>query len=251
MSDFQGYVSYLPHDKPLRKPIISVITVILFFIFLAVVFACLVSFKKVEKCYERQVFYVVYIEKNRRKIDEDKKELIKKLGGAGSVLFFKEEYFLVANVYLNEADATEIKENLKESFSGAGVVKLEAKAINKKTASHIAQNLSYSRFFERYYKFINDFEQVQIEYLKGEIGDGDFSSKLLKTKLEFQDLIDLFENPKNEKIFEDITTYANMLVNYFDEFFNKFFQSGKKESLICELKFNFARLKVDMFNNLQ
>ena len=39
-------------------------------------------------------------------------ELVKKLGGAGNVLFFKEEYYLIANVYLKEDDATAFETEL-------------------------------------------------------------------------------------------------------------------------------------------
>ena len=46
------------------------------------------------------------------KIDADNIELVKKLGGAGNVLFFKEEYYLIANVYLKEANTDEEVINL-------------------------------------------------------------------------------------------------------------------------------------------
>ena len=251
MVNFQGCVPYAVSKKHTKSPIKSVIATILFFVFLIGIFLCLVYFRKIEKCYEKQSFYVVYVEKNRRKIDVDNVELIKKLGGAGSVLFFKEEYYLIANVYLKENDAKEIAEGLVSTFAEAGVIKLEHESISKKKALHIAQNLSVSKFFEKFYVFLGNLEDMQMQYVVGSLAESEFLTKMLKVKLDFESIVDEMENPDNEKIFDDIKTHAHMFLNYFQAFFDEFLKQSKKESMICALKFNFVKLKVDLFDNLR
>ena len=251
MDSFQGYVPYVRTKKRSKVSIKSVIAGILFFLFLGVIFACLVYFRKVEKCYEKQAFYVVYVAKNKRKIDTDSIDLVKKLGGAGTLLFLKEEYYLVANVYTKESDAKEIAGGLTATFADAGVVKLEHKSISKNKASHIAQNLSYSKYFEKMYKFLEKYEAMQMKYMTGEYDDGEFLTDLLGYKLDFESIVSEFENPDEEKLFDDIKTYAKMSLNYFDDFYDEFFQNTKKESLVCALGYNLVKLKVDMFDNLQ
>ena len=251
MVDFQGYVPYASCKKHAKTQIKSVIATILFFVFLALIFMCLVYFRKVEKCYEKQEFYVVYVSKNKRKIDADSVELLKKLGGAGSVLFFKEEYYLVANVYIKESDAKEIADGMTSTFAGAGVIKIGHESISRKKAVHIAQNLSVSKFFEKYYAFLHDLESWQMKYVVGKFGESEFLTKLLKVKLEFENIVGEFENPNNEKLFDDIKTHAHMCINYFQSFFDEFLKQSKKESMICDFKFKLAMLKVDLFDNLQ
>lgn len=251
MAKFQESVPRRAFNKGTQISIKSVIATILFFIFVILVLLCLAGFRKVEKCFDKQSFYVVYVAKTKRKMAPEDVDLIKKLGGAGCLLFFKDEYYLVANVYQKEDDADEIAEGLKVHFADAGVVKLSHSDIDKKKAVHIARNLSFSRFFEEFYKVVEDFEGLQMKYLMGSVQEGEFLTEMLKQKLEFETIIENFENENDEKLFQDIKTYANMVVNYFDSFFDDFFQSTKKESLICLLKFNLVKLKVDMFDNLQ
>lgn len=251
MAKFQESVSRNVSNNRSQISIKSVIAIILFFVFVVLVLLCLAGFKKVEKCFDKQSFYVVYVEKTKRKMAPESVDLIKKLGGAGCLMFFKDEYYLVANVYLKEDDADEIAEGLKVHFADAGVVKLSHSDIDKKKAVHIAKNLSVSKFFEKMYKVVEDFEDLQMKYLMGSVQEGEFLTKMLKEKLEFESIVNNFENENDEKLFEDIKTYAKMTVNYFDIFLDDFFQSTKKESLICLLKFNLIKLKVDMFDNLQ
>ena len=251
MVNFQGYVPYVVKKKHAKTPIKSVIIMILFFIFLMLIFMCLVYFRKVEKCYEKQKFYAVYVSKNKRKIDGDSVELLKKLGGAGNVLFFKEEYYLIANVYFSEADAKEIANGLVSTFADSGVIKLEHNSIPRKKALHIAQNLSVSKFFEKYYVFLSELEGWQMQYVSGKLDESEFLTRLLRVKLEFESIVEEFENPEDEKIFEDIKTHAHMCLNLLQNFFDDFLKQSKKESMICELKLQLIKLKIDLFDNLQ
>ena len=251
MDDFQESVPRIALRKGSQISIKSVIATILFFIFVVLVCLCLVAFRKVEKVFDKQTFYIVYVAKNKRKIDPATTDLVKKLGGAGSVLFFKEEFYLVANVYLKESDAKEIVGGLLENFSNAGVLKIEHKSIEKKKVTHIAHNLTFSRFFEKLFEFNEKFEELQMSYLIGELSESGFLTEVLKNKLEFEQIVKDFENQSGEKLFDDIKSHANMCVNYFNEFFEEFLRSTKKETLICKLKFDLVKLKYDMFENLQ
>ena len=113
MAKFQESVSRNVSNNRSQISIKSVIAIILFFVFVVLVLLCLAGLKKVEKCFDKQSFYVVYVEKTKRKMAPESVDLIKKLGGAGCLMFFKDEYYLVANVYQKEDDADEQDEKDK------------------------------------------------------------------------------------------------------------------------------------------
>ena len=56
-----------------------------------------------------------------------------------------------------------------------------------------ARNLSFSRFFEEFYKVVEDFEGLQMKYLMGSVQEGEFLTEMLKQKLEFETIIENFE----------------------------------------------------------
>ena len=90
-----------------------------------------------------------------------------------------------------------------------------------------------------------------MNYISGEISEGKLSSLILSEKLQLETIIKSFDNPEKDKFFDDISTYANMMILHFNKFFDEFYQSTKKKSLICNLGVNFVLTKVDLFDNLQ
>ena len=73
---------------------------------------------------------------------------------------------------------------------------------------------------------------------------------MIEKKLSFEDYaksISMIE----DSFFEDIGTYANEIVNLFEDFLDKFYTSTKKNSLMCSFFVNFVLIKVNLFQNLQ
>lgn len=246
----QYYVPYKKTAKRSWAQINSAIAGFLFFILTLSILVCLGVSRKKNKCFDKVSYHFVFVQKNRIQTNKDEQDLVKSLGGAGIYYFHKENYLLIANVYHSSDDAKEIKNGMLENFENADVLTLEAPAINRKTQNIIKDNLSYYKFFKYLQMAIQNFEVLNMNYLSGEITQGKLMSELISKKLELETIVNEFENPQKEDLFENIKTYANMFLIHFDNFFNEFYQSTKKQSLVCSLCVNFALTKVDLFDNL-
>lgn len=247
----QDYVPYKRRRKGLIIQIKSVIALILFFIFVFMILTCLGVSRKNNKCFDKSSFSFVYVQKTKKMLDETEKDLVKGLGGAGIFYFFKEHHYLIANVYLKLDDAKEVAGGMVDSFENAGVLTIETKRLSRLLQQKIKSNLSYYRFFKYLYEFSEKFEELNLNYISGELSQGKLMSELIEINLEFETIVNEFENENNESVFSDIKTYANMILIHFDNFFDEFYQSTKKQALVCALGVNVALTKVDLFDNLQ
>lgn len=250
MGKFQGCVTFNHRLNKTRFSIKSVIAGILFFVFLIIMFCCLVFLKKIEKVYDKQTFYVVYVDKSRKKQPSDKVSLLKNLGGASEIIFHKDYYYLCASYYLSENDASQVVESMSQTYVEAGILKLEAKNISKKTIQKISANISYERYFKYMYQIFDEYYKIAMGYMSGSFTDSEILQKLYKKRLELVEIIENLENKQNEKIFNDIKTYAKYTLTCFDDLTKDFYQSTKKEHLICLLGIRLVEIKVDLFNNL-
>ena len=89
----------------------------------------------------------------------------------------------------------------------------------------------------------------------------DLSSYILEQKLELERINDLLANEfvklsntnGNEDVislYEESSLASNLYLLYFNNFLNKFFESSKKDSLVCEIASNIALCYYDFCNNL-
>ncbi len=246
----QYYVPYKPVKKVSKVQIKSVIAVFLFFIlFLSVLIGLGVS-RKQNKCFDRFVYNFVYVQKTRTDSNKTEKDNLKNMGGAGVFLFHKQHYLLVANVYTKLDDANEIKNGMIETFEKADVLTLEINPLPRKLQNKIRQNDTFYKYFKFLLNISKDIEQLNMNYVTGKKGQGKVMSEILARKLELESIIKEFVITEEEKLFEDIKTYANMHLLHFENFFNDFYGSTKKQSLLCELCVNLALTRVDLFDNL-
>lgn len=250
MTKFQGYVPYYALTRPRRMRINSAILAIIFFFVVILICSMLVFAKRADKCFDKQIFYYVVTMKSKIKIKKENQDKVKSLGGAGEVLFYKENFNLVANAYLSEVNAKDVCGQIKASFENAEVVKVEVKSLSNAVQKKIRQNLSYYKFFQNIDELIHSLEKLTIDYMLCNVSEGKFMSELITKKLELETIVKEFENPNKEKFFEDIKSYANMLILHFDNFFEEFYQSTKKQSFVCGLFVKATLVKVSLFDNL-
>lgn len=245
----QDYVPQHIPRKNLGLQIKSVFMIIIFFILLLGVLIALASAKKTEKCFDKELYYFVYAQKERNTIKQENIDLIKSLGGAGDVYFKSEKFYLIANVYLIEDDADEIANGLTENFEDSGVLTLTAPDIPDDVKKAIKEEPDALRFFKFLQKTIEKTEILNIDYMSGNVTDGKLLNELLEVKLEFEHFSKQISSI-NEKLFDDICSYINQIANEFTDFFDKFYYSTKKGSLMCSLFVNLVLIKVNLFQNL-
>ena len=250
MTKFQGYVPYCGRQKGYGIQIKAIVLAFIFFFCLILICAMLVLVKKEDKVFNKQTFFYVCTTKSRNKIDKTKQDLVKSLGGAGVVLFYKENFNLIANVYLSEDNAKDVKNQIKTNFETAEVVKMEVKTISKSMQKKIKENFSFYKFFKYLNEIVNQLDELNMNYMSGAVSEGNMMTLLISEKLELETIIKQFENPNKEVIFENIKTYANLLLLHYENFFSEFYQSTKKQSLACMFVVNVTLTKVDLFNNL-
>ena len=247
----QYYVPCVKIKKLPKLQIKSVFMACLFFLILLTVSITLGASRKTNKCFEKQSYHFVYAQNNKQILDKTEQDLVKSLGGAGIYYFYKEHHYLIVNVYLSKDDANEIKNGMAENFPNSGTITLEVKDIPKKIQSKIKDNLSYYKFFKYFHELIESFQELNMNYIAGKITQGKLMSSIITMQLDCKTIISEFENPENEELFNNIKTYANMCKIHFENFFDEFYQSTKKQALVCALGVNLALTKIDLFNNLQ
>lgn len=245
----QGYVPYKKSLNKRKLQIKSIFMIVLFFSLTITILVCLGISRKANKCFDKQTFHFVYTQKNKVKTDKNQIDLLKSVGGAGVVYFHKENFHLLANFYLKKDDANEIKDGMIQNFENSGILQLEVKTLSRSLQNKIKSNENAYLFFKKLYKFFEKFENLNMQYISGEVSEGKLVSTLIAEKLEFETIAKEFDSG-DEKLFLDLKTYLNMVVLHFESFFNEFFSSTKKQSLVCMLGVNIALTKVELFNNL-
>ncbi len=205
--------------------------------------------KKKPTAFDEHEYYFVYSEKNKKQaILEASVDKIKSLGGAGEIYFYQDYYYLICSVYQTSSDAEEIKNNVVKNFSGAGILTLKASKLKKNLAREIKQNEKLFSLFNFVYKTSMSYVDYAIRFMAGTIEQGKLSMQILNDKLKLDETIGDFK--PNSELSNQIFGYLNMIKLYYDNFFSKFFESNKKESLLSSLAVNFCLLRILMCNNL-
>lgn len=247
----QCYVPCVAHKKSQKNKIKSAFAVILVIFVFMFLFVFLVAMKKKIVCFEKQDFYLVSACQSKKEaLCLEKKDLVKDLGGAGVVCFVKERYRLVVNAYLSKDDANEVAGKIKESFTETEVIKLSAKEISRKNAERFRKETSVYRFFKKKQAFFKEFLELEMKYLKGDISNGQMISQLISKKLEFETLLKEIESFNKKEGFLILRDGLNAFVLEFEKLFDSFFESRKKQSLICEFYVNLVKMNVQMCEKL-
>ena len=89
-----------------------------------------------------------------------------------------------------------------------------------------------------------------MKYLKGDVSNGQMISQLISKKLEFETLLKDIESFNKKEGFLILRDGLNAFVLEFEKLFDSFFESRKKQSLICEFYVNLVKMNVQMCEKL-
>ena len=247
----QGYVPFVKVKKSRNELIKSVLAGIFIIFIIVVLFVVLVSFKKKELCFEKRDFYLVSAVSGKNEdVLISYKDKIKSVGGAGVVVEKKHFKYLIVNAYLVESDAENVKKKMIKDFEQSEVVKLTAPDISKKSIREIKNNEVYYRFMSKKFLFFERFVEKEIAYLKSDLSVGKFGSFVISEKLEFENMIKEFDVETKSDVFLEINVFGKQFVALFNDFLDKFFESTKKQSLICEFFVNCVVLNMSLCEKL-
>lgn len=241
----------------------TAIILIIVIIFIAVINAN----KKPHKIYEEQKIYFVYTSKSLKQSELKKsQDLIKKLGGCGEILFHKDYYYLISSVYASSSDAKSVLSKISDNFSGAGVLDLTIKKISKSNQNLINNHKPLFDLFNFLTSLYKDIISAQISFLSGEIITRDVINFFIEKKLKFEQIFSsikiLNTEQNNSKVilnnlqkipddfYKKFDIFNSEIMLYFNNFINKFFESTKKDSLICEIACNVSLSWCEFCNSL-
>ena len=266
---------YLSRRQLKNVNLIIIVFVILIITMCLVLTPIVISIKKrPKKIFDEKKFYLVYSHKNLKQNEVKKhQDIIKKLGGSGDIYHHKDYYYLITSLYLDKSDADSVKNNIKTNFKDAGVLQITIKKISKNKQIIFFDNPVLLNFIKFQSELLEKISNYQILYLSGEIQSREIISSLLEKKLELERIITETEklnndikknnnqNDKNSKsstinaekisaVTNDCLLAQKLYLLYFNNFLNVFFESLKKDSLLCELACNIALVYYDFCNNL-
>ena len=199
---------------------------------------------------ETSIFFVcANVSKNKKEL-ENMQDNVKDFGGDGKIYQKNEFYYLIINSYYDKESAELIVENNKVVYENIQVLELKTKTVSNKTRKKFKNQEINLKFLKKLNKNLSEIFNLEMRFLSGEITDNDLCSKLLTLKFDNDDLIEEIKSVEDNDYGDLVFNYANLEEMYFSSFFNNFFESDKKSSVICEFVVSLALLKVDFFNNL-
>lgn len=228
----------------------SVIVLVIIAIFGIASLCCVAMFKKEKDYFSEKKIYVVYVKKSLKQNDLSVLQRdLKILGGAGEIFKYKENYNLLSSVYREKSDADEVVKNISTTFKEADYLTLTIKKVSKSNRNLINSNKQQLDFFKLVNSFNRDFIEKQMLYLSGLVSNREISLYLIEQKIKIEKILDYTEIEEN-KLSDKLSIYQNTMQLYIKNFLDNFFESTKKNSLVCELAVNMALLQYEMTNNL-
>ena len=220
-------------------------------VILIIILIITVPDKKRDKNFEEVAYYFVYADKSpKENVILSKKDMLKSLGGGAVSYYFRNEYYLIANVYLSKEYSSEIEKGMIESFSNAGVISFKSKEPSISKIQEYKKKFEIFEYFEFLYDFIEKFDDLQLSYLAGSVSEIKVCKEVTSRHLKLQEIISRIESiEKNDKI-EYVIENAKQCDLIFKNFLNKFFDSTKKSALVCEFFINIVFCRLELFDNL-
>lgn len=246
----QGYV---PLNKSCRRRKIKLISVISFILIaiLIVFLIFLIPKQKSEKYFKQKSYYFVYVAKQQKANSfSEMQDLLVSLGGAGVIYNNSDNYYLLVNVYFDEDDANEIKNNIEGTFEQADFIEIKTKEISSKKKNLIKENEYVFDLVKFLYDFLEFYEGFSLSYLSGNLTDSKFCAGLIEKRLELEQIIKNISDNNSSVLDGNAMTCGELLLIHFNNFFNNFFDSSKKESLVCALGVNMVIERIELFDNL-
>lgn len=225
------------------------ITTILIFLFAIISSAILIVQKKKLVMFEERIFYFVSAYSSRKEKDLDmQKELLKNLGGASVIYKNSDKYYLIANVYLDLESAEEIRDNLRNYFADAEILKVKTKKIEKSNRKCINLDYNAKNLVKYLYNLSKDYQNLQMDYLQGLISQGSFLAKLSKVRLELDGLNKLINSDKEP--LKTILASSELIGLGLTNFLSSFELSASKQNYICNYFVGFYINYIEMVNCL-
>lgn len=227
----------------------SVISTILIFLFAIISTAILIGEKRKLIIYEERSFYFVCVGTSKKESSfETKKELLKNLGGANVVYNYGGNYNLVASVYLDLESATEIKNNLSTYFDDVSILIVKNKAVSKKNIKKIKKNEECKKFMKFIFRLSSDFQELQLNYLAGNITESKFLSGVVEKRLSLEKINSQIIG--EDEISQHLRGFGELFLLQITNFLSGFSISGSKQNYICNYFVGFFINYVQMFDSL-
>lgn len=245
----QVSVSSKKRKKFDKSKIKSVVSTILVFLFAIISTAILISHRKKSLAFDSKYFYFISVASaNKESLLENKKELVKNLGGANVVYKQDGNYHLLVNVYLDFQSAEEIRQSLLGYFPDAKILKIKTTKITKTKVKKIRKHLENEKLIRFLYNLVGDFEELEMSYLSGEISDGEIIKYMLKYKLELEKINDsiAFDDEISIKCLE----FGELINLHLTNFLSGFDISKSKQNYVCNYFVGFYLNYIEMFNSL-
>ena len=229
------------------KSVVSTILILLFAIVSSVI---LIVEKKKYKAFDERIFYFVSVGSTKSiKLLDDKKELLKNLGGANVVMQYKGLSYLIVNVYLDQESALEIQENLKTHFPEVEILKIRINRLSIKTIKAVKSISGAEVFIKHLFNVSNKFQTLQMKFLAGEITEGYFLSEFIDIKINIEKMLNNID--KNTEFAQKIISFGELLSLQLTNFLSGLTIAKHKQNYVCNYFVGFYMNYVELFECLQ
>ena len=248
--EIQYYVPRTNKKKRRRVRINVLIILGLLLIFSGIVIVGVYLNSKHNKIFNGSTFYYVcgFKSKSYKEI-ESRQEDVKKLGGAGKIYQKDKFYYMVLSVYIDKESASEVGEINKKIYPDAEILEIKAEKPSKQKQREIKNNEVFFKFYKLLRGNVVAVLNLSMKRLAGNVSENGFCSELLKQKFEFEEIVSEIDNLINEKN-GNLITNVNLVILYYNSFFNSYFDSDKKSSVICDFALSLVQVYVEFVNNL-
>ena len=228
----------------------SVIATILIFVFAFVSTVILIQMKKKTLVFEEHYFYFVCADSSKRVgILDNEKEYLKNIGGASVTHFYKENFYLVANVYLNLADAEEINAGLINNFPRSEVVTIKTEKVPKQAKNSIKNDVWLLNFVKFLYEYNKQFYLNSMDFYTGKQTESDFISSLVSKSLEFDEFKKNIEG--DAEIYEVFKEYVGLFSLQLTSFLNNFYIAKNKQHYVSAYYVGFVINYLEFYDSLK
>ena len=242
-------MTYHNGKKRHNSKIKSVVSTILIFVFAFVSSAILVVEKRKYKQYDERIFYFVSVASSKTvKLLEDKKELLKNLGGANLVMVKKGVSHLIASCYLDQVSALEIKDNLKSHFPEVEILKIKLERVKIKGIKALKSIVGCDELLKNLYKISIDFQTIQMKYLSGEMTEGQFLSAMIDKKITLEKSMENVD--KSTELSQKILGFCDVMVLSLTNFLTGLTIAKHKQNYVCNYFVGFYMNYVELFECL-
>lgn len=233
-----------------RKNIIFVLILVFIIIVAVSIFLCFKLKCKKQNYFLEQEFYIVYSEKSKKQNSlEENQKIVKNMGGSGEIYFSNDYYYLTLSSYQKKEDAESVVGQINTIFPDAGILKLTINKISNKNKTYIKENKNLLEFFIFINKFRNQIFEYEVKFLSDSVTDRGMTVFYLENKMKLEQFVKS-TSEFDGKMKDDILKFCNLALLYINNFFNEFFESNKKHSLVTSLTINIALASADLINNL-